>query len=425
MHVAHRRTVTAAFALVLVVAIAGTAGAVGAKTRLASRNDGVPGDGDCESSALSACGRFVAFQSYADNFPRSSAVVPRIYLVDTATGRIRLVAKNSAGAPADAGSYAASISNSGRFVAFRSAGSNLPAGDGATSHIYVHDRKSGKTRLVSKTSAGEPADSSSGPPSISGNGRYVAFSSMADNLPRGDGILNQVFIHDRKTRTTKLIARTASDVPDGHSQSPSLSGNGRIVAFESRSTHLPQGDGSAMMYAYDRSTRQVHLVSATSQGLAADGASFGAIVSADGRVVTFSSRSSNLPGGDGVLDQVYAHVLATGKTRVLSVITGGGPGDGNSHSSDVSGTGRFVVFQSQSDNLPGGDGTRVHVYIHDRRRGTTKLLSRSSAGAAGNANSFTPQISADARFTSFESYASHFPGGGGSMLQIYVRGPVT
>lgn len=180
-----------------------------------------------------------------------------------------------------------------------------------------------------------------------------------------------------------------------------------------------------MLYAYDRSTRQVRLVSATSQGLAADGSSFGAIVSADGRVVTFSSRSSNLPGGDGAIDQVYAHVLATGKTRLLSVTTGGDPGGGNSHSSDVSRTGRFVVFQSQSDNLPGGDGTRVHVYIHDRRAGTTKLLSRSSGGAAGNANSFTPQISADARFTSFESYASNFPGGGGSMLQVYVRGPVT
>ncbi len=424
MHTARRLTAIA-IAPILVIVLAAAAVAAPPRTRLASQTAaGVVGDADSEISVLSANGRFVAFQSYATNFPRSGPAVPQVYVVDMATGRIRLVSKTSSGAPASEDSFDASISGDGRLIAFRSAAANLPGGDGTTMQVYVHDRVADATRLVSKTSAGVVADGPSGPPSISGNGRFVAFNSSADNLPMGDGVLNQVYVHDRRTGRTKVIARTASDFPDGNTQSPSISRNGRVVAFESRSTHLPQGDGTALLYAYDRSTRQTRLVSATSQGLAADGPSAGAITSADGRVVTFWSRSSNLPGGDGVLDHVYVHVLATGKTRLVSRTTGGDVGTGRSTESDISGNGRYVVFTSQSGNLPGGDGTRVHVYIHDRRTGATRLLSRNSDQVAGNANTFTPSISADGRFASFESYAANFPQGGNSKLQVYVRGPL-
>lgn len=424
MHTARRLTALTITAI-LVLALATVAVAAPPRTRLASQTmSGVVGNDDSEVSDLSANGRFVVFQSYASNLPQSGATVPRVYVVDMRTGRITLVAKTSSGTPANAGSFDASISADGRIVAFESAAANLPRGDGTTGQIYVHDLVTGATRLVSKTSAGDAGDARSGPPAISGNGRFVAFTSSADNLPLGDGVLNQVYVHDRRTGKTKVIARTASDFPDGNSQSPSISNDGRIVAFESRSTHLPQGDGTALMYTYDRSTRQTRLVSATSQGLAADGPSAGAIVSADGSVVTFWSESSNLPGGGGALDQVYAHVLSTGKTRLVSRTTGGETGSGRSAEPDISGNGRYVVFRSQSANLPGGDGTRVHVYIHDRRTGATRLLSRNSAQVAGNANSFTPSISADGRFASFESYATNFPQGGNSELQVYVRGPL-
>ncbi|MGZ5129313.1 MAG: TolB family protein [Actinomycetota bacterium] len=419
---AARRLTTIALASILVAALAGAANAA-PRTRLVSKTAaGVVGDTDSEVSALSATGRFVVFQSYATNLPQSSAVVPRIYLVDTATGAIRLVSKTSAGTPATAGAYEASISGNGRFIAFLSAAANLPGGDGTTNRIYVHDRLAGTTRLVSKTSGGVAADGRSGPASISRDGRYVAFASQADNLPLGDGVLYQVYVHDRTTGTTRVIARTASDSPDGNTQSPSISGDGRVVAFESRSTHLPQGDGSAQMYAYDRSTRQTHLVSMNAQGLAADGPSFGAVVSADGRVVTFASQSSNLPGGDGTTYQVYAYVLATRKPQLVSKTTAGNVGTGPSTESDVSGKGRFIVYRSQAANLPSGDGTRVHLYLFDRRTATTRLLSRNSRQQPGNANSFTPAISSDGRYTSFESYATNFPGGGNSKLQVYVRG---
>jgi len=424
MHTARRLTALTITPILLLV-LATVAVAAPPRTRLASQTmSGIAGNADSEISALSANGRFVVFQSYATNFPRSGATVPQVYVVDMRAGRIRLVARTSSGISANAGSRDASISADGRFIAFESAAANLPGGDGTTGQVYVHDRVTGTTRLVSKTSAGDAGNARSGPPSISGNGRFVAFSSSADNLPLGDGILNQVYVHDRRTGKTKVISRTASDSPDGNSQSPSISNDGRIVAFESRSTHLPQGDGTAQLYAYDRSTRQTHLVSATSQGLAADGPSAGAITSADARVVTFWSSSSNLPGGDGVLDQVYAHVLATGKTRLISRTTGGIAGTGRSSEPDISANGRYVVFTSRSGNFPGGDGTRVHAYIHDRRTGTTRLLSRNSNQVAGDANTFTPSISADGRFASFESYATNFPQGGNSKLQVFVRGPL-
>jgi Tol biopolymer transport system component len=425
MHPARRPT-TVALATTLVVALAGSAAAAAPKTRLVSQTEGgVTGDSDSEISALSANGRFVAFQSYATNFPESNAVVPMIYLVDMSTGAIRLVSTTSRGTPATAGSFDASISGDGRFIAFRSAAANLPSGNGTTTQVYVHDRLTGTTRLVSKTSGGVAADGASGPPTISRDGRYVAFSSPANNLPLGDGVLSQVYVHDRTTGKTKVVARTASDFPDGNTQSPSISGDGRIVAFESRSTHLPQGDGAAMMYAYDRSTRKARLVSVNGQGLAADGPSAGAIVSADGRVVTFWSRSSNLPGGDGTTDQVYAHDLTTGKTTLISKTTGGSAGTGgDSTEPGISGDGRFIAYKSQAANLPAGDGTRAHIYLFDRRTKTTRLLSRNSLRQPANANSFSPSISADGTFASFESYATNLPGSRNSRTQVYVRGPL-
>jgi Tol biopolymer transport system component len=421
---AARRVLLSVLAVAVAMSMAQMAGAVPPKTRLVSKTTGgVAGIGDSEASVLSANGRYVVFQSYATNFPKSGGATPRLYLVDHTTGKIWLVGKNSSGVPANTGSRQATISGSGRYIAFLSSASNLPQGDGVKSQVYVHDRVTGTTRLVSKTTGGVASDTGSGGPSISQNGRYVAFNSDGDNLPRGDGAYVQVYVHDRSTGRTRVIS-TANDNPDGNSQSPSISGNGRIVAFESRSTHLTQGDGTALMYYWDRRTGDIELASATTSGLAASGASADAIVAGNGRVITFWSASANLPGGDGVLDQVYAHDLGTGTTRLISKTSGGVAGTDDSTEAEISFDGHYVVFKSQAANFPAGDGTRVHVYIHDRREGTTRLLSKNSKQKAGNANSFTPFISADGRYASFESYATNLPGGGNSMLQVYVRGPL-
>lgn len=418
-----RRTCTVALLLCLTPSLAGTASAVSPTTRLVSKTSvGVAGDGDSEQSRIAANGRYIAFESYAANLPSGDGQ-RRVYVHDRGSSTTQLVSANSRGAAATGGEP--SISGNGRLVVFTSTWTKLPMGDGVTTRVYLRDVVKEKTRLVSKNSKGSAANADASSPWISQDGRFVAFQSAATNLPHGDGVLNQIYLHELATGKTRLVSTNSKGaVANDVSGSASLSGNGRYVSFESRATNLPRGDGTYQSYVHDLVKGWTRLTSRNSRGNASNGGNAGPVISADGRSVVFWSDAANLPHGDGTTDQVFVHDLSTGRTRLISRTSSGVVGDGRSTVPHVSAGGRYVVFKSQAANLPHGDGTRVHVYLHDRKTGRTSLLSRNSRGATGNANSFEPWISADGNFASFESYASNFPGGGGSILQIYVRGPL-
>ncbi len=238
--------------------------------------------------------------------------------------KTRLISQTSGGAPAEGYNVAPSISTSGRYVAFQSDAANLP-GDLYT-NIFVRDRKTGKTRLVSKTSAGDAATGNSADPSVSGSGRYVAFESFATNLP-GAGMYSQLYVHDRKTGKTRLVSKTSTgEVIDGGSTVPVLSRSGRYVAFESYGSNLP-GSTFGDVYVHDRKTGKTRLVSKTSAGDPLDSAGLTPSISASGRYVGFASLATNLPAGGGS-QQIYLHDRKTGKTRLVSKTSGGEPADG-------------------------------------------------------------------------------------------------
>ena len=148
---------------------------------------------------------------------------------------------------------------------------NLPGDDGSTD-IFIHDRKTGKTSLVSKTSGGDPATGYSSDPTISASGRYVAFESFGTNLP-APSAFTRIYVHDRKTGKTRLVSKTSSGEPvDGGSTEPDISGNGRFVAFESSGDNLPPGSTFGDVYVHDRKTGKTRLVSKTSAGAPLDSA---------------------------------------------------------------------------------------------------------------------------------------------------------
>jgi hypothetical protein len=348
------------------------------------------------------------------------ALISMPVLAGSPSPKTALVSKTSAGEPANGDSRSGSISGTGRFVAFRSEAPNLPGSDTDDS-IYVFDRKSGKTRLVSKNSDGEPAGGSS--PAISASGRYVAFTSEAANLPGGEGF-GKVYLHDRKSGRTTLVSKTSAGEPDNlDSHSARISGSGRRVSFFSTATNLPGSDTYSDDYVHDRQTKTTVLVSQTSSGQPANGDSRpDNAISASGRYVAFESEATNLPGGGTPGLQLYIRDLKTKKTRLVSKASNGDPADGFNDSPSISGSGRYVSFSSTASNLSGSDTTNADVYVHDRKTKQTRLVSKTSTGepATGGSNQFSTSIAASGRYVAFHSEATNL-GGDPAFGDVFVH----
>src|SRR3990170_4575657 len=248
-----------------------------------------------------------------------------------APGTTERASVSTAGAQGDAISGYPAISGDGRYVAFRSAASNLvPGDDNAVQDIFVHDRQTGATERVSVTSAGGQATNYSDEPAISGDGRYVAFRSPATNLVAADtNALSDVFVHDRQTGATERVSVTSAggQGSGGHSYEPSVSDDGRYVAFRSRATNLVAGDtnGTDDVFVRDRQTGVTVRVSVDSSGVQGNGGSYEPSVSGDGRYVAFRSVASNLvPGDDNAVQDIFVHDRQTGATERVSVTSAGG-----------------------------------------------------------------------------------------------------
>jgi len=204
----------------------------------------------------------------------------------------------------DGNSCRASLSADGRYVAFGSNASNLVVGDtNGVTDVFVRDRGTGETTRVSVDSAGVEGNHDSHFPSISADGRYVAFMSLASNLVAGDasGTIWQIFVHDRVTsETTRVSVDSAGVEANDQRLEPSISADGRYVYFYSYASNLVVSDanGACDVFVHDRVTGETTRVSVDSAGVEANGGSEQASVSADGRYVTFCSYASNLVVGD-------------------------------------------------------------------------------------------------------------------------------
>jgi Tol biopolymer transport system component len=220
-----------------------------------------------------------------------------------AQGTTERVSLGPGGAQGNGDSAFPAISPGGRFVAFQSEANDLVAGDtNGSRDVFVRDRQMGTTRRVSVGQGGVQGDYSSYGPAISADGRFVAFRSSASNLvPSDTNGSPDVFVRDRRTRTTRRVSVGQGGVQgDSSSQSPALSTHGRFVAFASEATNLVPGDTneSGDVFVRDRRTRKTERVSVGRNGAQTNSNSFSPSISADGRFVAFSSDATNLVPGD-------------------------------------------------------------------------------------------------------------------------------
>ena len=259
----------------------------------------------------------------------------------------------------------------------------------------------GDITRVSIASDGSEGDRASETPSLSADGRFVAFTSFSTNLVATDANgTADIYLHDRDTSVTAQVS-VSSDGRSGNAFSyfPAVSSDGRIVAFHSWATNLVSGDTNQAsdIFVHDRELGTTTRVSIASNGTPGNGSSEYASISADGRFVAFLSEASNLVPNDfnGVSD-VFVHDRDTGETTMVSVASDGSQGnDGPLRVPPViSDDGRFVAYTSSATNLVADDNNNKNdVFIHDRQTGETARVSVADDGSEGNGDSWSPSIS--------------------------------
>jgi hypothetical protein len=386
-------------------------------TRCVSVSNPTPqANGDSNLGALSADGRFVAFNSAATNMVDDDRNYWRdIFVRDVAAGVNRRVSVASDGADADRDSFTPALSADGQIVAFVSSATNLVPNDTNNARdIFVYDVRASTIRRVSVSSSGVQGNGDCDMPAVSARGRFVAFSSASSNLvPNDTNRVTDVFVHDLQTGQTERVS-VASDGSqvNGASGFPAMSADGRYVVFESAASNLvPNDTNNAFdIFIHDRQTRQTRRVSVSSTGVQGNGNSRFPAISADGRYVAFASNASNFVAGDvGISWDIFVHDTLTGETRCVSRSNTGALG--NNHSSGrpaISGDGRLVAFSSSASNLVPGDTNNVDdIFVYDTRTETIRRVSVSATGEQANGPSMQTRISQDGRYIAFRSEANN------------------
>jgi len=301
-------------------------------------------------------------------------------------------------------------------VAFSSSANNLVVGDtNGVGDIFVHDRQTGETKRVSVSSTGGEGNSWSTYPSISGDGRYVTFNSTSSNLVVGDtNSAGDVFVHDLQTGETTRVSKSSTGVEGNNwSNYPTISADGRYVAFISPATNIVSNDTNGIagrdVFVHDLQTGETTRVSISSTGIEGNSWSNSPKISGDGRYVVFHSDSSNLVTNDtnGTAD-VFIHDRQTGETKITSVSSSGAQGNLGSYYPAISSDGHYVAFQSEASNLVDDDTNGMEdIFIHDTQTGQTKRTSLSNSNIQGNSGSRNPAISADGSSVAFWSLANN------------------
>jgi Tol biopolymer transport system component len=390
--------------------------------RLSLRSDGTQGNAASSGPSVSADGRCVAF--YSDSTNLLSRVGGfgdtnsrrDVFLSDRVSGELQRVSVSSAGEQANGHSqngFRPAIDDGCTCVAFSSDATNLvPDDTNGQQDVFVRDLVTSTTIRASVGQSGE-GNSGSSFPSVSGNCQLIAYHSTASNLVSGDSNnSSDVFVFSRGTgQVSRVSVGPSSQEANGGSITPSISGDGRCVAFASAATNLGFVDTNRKTDIYVACDGEVTCrASVNSAGVEANGDSFLPALNNDGTIVAFKSLASNLVSDDhnGAAD-VFVHDCVTGETERVSVGVRG-EGNDNSFPPTISGDGRMVAFGSFASNLLSGisTGGNAQVYVHNRITGTTQLASMNLSGVAanGSAPDIPPSISRNGRWVAFASLAT-------------------
>jgi len=405
--------------------------------RLSTAAGGAQSDGDSTQADVTPDGRYVAFISEASNLvPGDTNDVADVFVRDRAAGTTERISIATDGTEGDGRcDFTPAISDNGRFIAFASFADNLVADDtNGVFDIFLRDRKKGTTKRLSVSTAGVQANNFNVTPSISADGKVIAFMSAADNLlATGPGIpgdtngLFDIYVRDRTAGTTTRVSVDSAGVQaNGFSVKPAVSGDGNYVAFRSAATNLVVGDTNGFfdVFVHNRTsgvTERVSLPCAAAEG---DGDSEIIGISGDGNCVAFHSVATNMvPSDTNGKQDVFVRDRGAGTTERVSLSTAGVEGNGDSGGSAISRDGRYVTFTSKATNLVAGDtNLRDDIFVRDRMTNATVRASLANDGSEADQNSSLPTVNGDGRYVVFESVATNLTVDDGNIFSdIFVR----
>ncbi|UXI70292.1 Ig-like domain-containing protein [Tahibacter amnicola] len=404
---------------------------LGVTQLVTARDYAIPGDNDSRRPTLSADGRFVTFVSLARNLADgNTGPHQKLFLRDMDSPSVTREDVNALGEGGNQYPQSAMISATGRFIVFDSRADNLVAGDtNGASDVFLRDRETGAVERISVTTEGAGANRGSYDPVITPDGRYVLFSSLASNLdPRTD---QGIFVRDRVAQTTALVSigfageaivgnywdrprisddgttvafatsaslgpgygaehfrilvrnlqsgqtTLASDNPAANPWAlhPAMTANGRVVYFDSTSTSLVNGDTNQARDVFERdvSTGIVRRISESVDGpieTGANGASTLPALSRNGRYLAFRSAATNLSGATNPAGAIY---LATLETQSVRSLVPSSPSQLHGQLA-ISSSGRFVGFDSEADLIAGDAHTGKDLYVVDTSTGQLESL---------------------------------------------------
>jgi Tol biopolymer transport system component len=405
-------------AVLLTVSFSMPVQATGITTLLGVGDNGQQPNDETKKASLSDDGRFAVFESDADNLVAEDGNEARdVFLHDRLARTVERVSLSSNGDEANGDSDFPKLSPDATLIAFDSFASNLVENDTNNSQdVFLKDLETGIVELVSVSSTGEQGNGDSSRPEMSADGRYVVFRSAASNLVSGDtNNVEDVFVRDRQLGfTTRVsVSTTGAEANDesGYYGTP-ISRDGRIIAFRSVASNLVLNDTNAKpdVFVHDRETGETTRISVSTDGVQGNSGSHLPAMNTTGRFIGFYSYASSLAENDtNFKGDAFVHDRNTGRTVRVSVSAEGVQGDGHGSRPVLSADGRYVAFASSASNMiPDDTNGWRDIFFKDLATGKVTRISVDSFGNEGNHNIDTPFMTPDARFISFEAYASNF-----------------
>jgi len=402
----------------LTVSFSMAAQAAGIITLLGVGDNGQQANSDTKKASLSDDGRYAAYESDADNLVADDGNGARdVFLHDRLARTVQRISLGSSGGDANGDSDFPRLSPDARLYAFDSFASNIIAGDNNNSQdIFLLDLETGVVELISVSSTGEQGNGNSSRPEMSADGRYIAFRSAASNLVAGDlNGVEDVFVRDRELGFTTRVSVSSTGVEanseSGYYGNP-ISRDGSIVAFNSSASNLVLDDTNGVpdVFVHDRNTGETTRISVSTSGNEGNAGSHLPAMNTTGRFIGFFSHATTLVANDtNFKGDAFVHDRSNGTTIRVSVNANGDQGDGIGGRPVISNDGRYVAFASSASNMVADDtnGWR-DVFFKDLGTGVVTRLSVDNSGNEGNNNIDTPLMTPDGRFVSFEANASNF-----------------
>lgn len=367
---------------------------------------------------LSYTGRYAVFTANTALLPTDHGGTVSAYLLDRATQTLELISTNDAGTAPDTFGSDPTISDDGRFVAFGSTAALVATDTNGIGDIYLRDRQTSTTAIVSVDSLGGVLNGVSSKPHISSDGRYVFFLSAATNAVAGDtNGIDDYFLRDTLGGTTIRVTVSSAGVEANAAGGLGFGGvstDGRYVTFYSTATNLVAGDTNALADAFVRDTLMgtTTRVSVSTAGAQMTGGavSFGSAISANGRYVGFASTGTNLVAGDtNGRQDIFIRDLQMSTTTRVSVSSAGVESSGHCSRVFFSSDARYVEFGCGDTNLVAGDTNGFgDIFVRDLMMGTTVRVSDALTGMAANGNSLPTGLSGDGRYAAYMINASNF-----------------